>query len=67
MAETNRTFKTAFKFCPECGGEFYFNEAIGQEYCGGCAKPSFKVFLKYYSFYNSTRREHFKEYYHHMA
>lgn len=62
MAETQKTFKAPFKFCPDCGGEFYFNERIGKEYCGGCNTHSFKIFQRYYSFYSETRREHFKDY-----
>ena len=64
MAETNRVFKIPFKYCPECGVGFYFDEKMGKERCRGCGLVSFKVYQRYIAFYARTRSEHFKEYHH---
>ena len=64
MGKGHKVFKIPFKFCPSCGGEFYFNERLDKEYCGGCNKVSFKIFQQYYAFYTGLRREHYKEYPH---
>ena len=64
MAQMQKRFRSFFKYCPDCGTKFVYNEDTDMDMCYGCKTHAFKIMNRYYGKFMNLRREHYREYHH---